>query len=162
METLFTSLPNTFLGWMAVITLFVVGSVAVYGLFDKQIRERRKDGNASEDRLIDILKKTVDELETKVNKQTKDIDELTTEVNKLRIDNEKYLSILQGRDAETKEFYKQAFESMKLAHDTHDVVTTLAKNMEVANNNTTRLIDLLGRHIEAIDHAASAAVGGKK
>ena len=156
MNEFLTSLPNTGLGWIALIGFFVFGAVAVYGLFDKRSIERKKEVDGSEDRLIDILQKTVKELEVKVNKQSEDIEELSLEVEELRKENKKYIEIFQGRDEETKKFYEQAFESMKLARDTHDAVTTLVKNMEVTNTNATKLIELLGKHLEVLSkHSAS-------
>lgn len=136
---------------MAIITFVIVGAFAVYGIWDKVKRDRQKDTDGTEDRLIDLLKKTVDELEKKVNKQTTDIAELTKKVTHLERENETLVRVLQGRDEQTKEFYKQAFDSMKLAQQTHDVVTTLAKNMEVSNTNTTKLIELMGKHLDVME-----------
>jgi hypothetical protein len=152
MQEILTSLPNTFIGWIGVLTVLVFGAVAIYGLFDKRQRERRKETDGSEDRLMDILSKTVTELQKKVDKQTSDIDGLIKEVGELKRDNEKYIKIFQGRDETTTKFYEQAFESMKLAKDTHDAVTTMVKNMEVTNTNATKLIELLGKHLEVLDH----------
>lgn len=152
METFFQSLPNSFIGWAGVLTFFVVGAVAFYGLWDKTSRDRRKDGNASEDRLIDLLKKTVDELERKMNKQTIDIEELSKKITHLEKENETLVKVLQGRDEQTQTFYKQAVESMKVAAETHDVVSTLAKNIEVTNTNTTKLIELMGKHLDHMDN----------
>jgi len=124
-------------------------------LFDKRSRERKKEVDGSEDRLIDILNKTVNELQKKVDKQSGDIENLIQEVGELKRDNEKYIDIFKGRDESTKEFYKQGFESMKLARETHDAVSTMVKNMEITNQNASKLIELLGKHLEVLDHKTS-------
>jgi predicted RNase H-like nuclease (RuvC/YqgF family) len=132
--------------------LIIAGGIALYGLWDKSARERRKEVDGNEDRLIDLLKQTVDQLETKVNKQTTDIENLTKKVSDLERENETLIKVLQGRDDDTKKFQQQAFEAMKISRETHDIVTTLAKNMEVTNNAITKLIDLIGKHVDVLDH----------
>lgn len=130
--------------------VIIAGALAVYGLWDKTARERKKDVDGSEDRLIDLLKQTVDALEKKVDKQTRDLEELTKKVDDLEKENETLVRVLQGRDDKMQEFYKQAFESMKLSRETHDVVTTLAKNMEVTNSAITKLIELVGKQVDVL------------
>lgn len=106
-----------------VLVVVVVGALYVVGLW------KGKKDNA-DDRLINILKETVDALEEKVTKQGQEIEELTEEVAELRRDNKHYLDVLQGRDAQTQEFYKQSFESMKVSKETHALVTSLASTLE--------------------------------
>lgn len=154
MHELLTTLPGTALGWIALIGFFVFGAVALYGLFDKRAMERKKEVDGSEDRLIDILQKTVKELEVKVNKQTEDIEELSLEVEELRKENKKYIEIFQGRDNETKEFYKRAYATMDIAHQTHDVVTTVAESIKNTNSAMEKLINVIEKSIEATSKVA--------
>jgi len=135
-----------------IVTLVVGGAVAVYGLWDKNVRDRRKDGDQSEDRLIDLLKKTVDELEKKVNQQAADIKVITTKMQHLEKENQTLVKVLQGRDDATQQFYRQMLESIKVTQSTHDTVTTLAKSVQDTVTNMTRLIELLSRHLEVLDH----------
>ncbi len=159
MKEFLTSLPSTFGGWIVMIGFFVFGAVAIYGLFDKRFKERSKEKtdelDKSEDRLIDVLQKTVTQLETKVNKQTADIEHLTQEVNELKRDNQKYIEIFQGRDSETKKFYESGYAAMKLLNDTHDAVTTMAKSIEDTNKALQALIDLFGKSIDVVGKVAT-------
>lgn len=137
---------------IAIVTLIVAGAFAVYGLWDKNARERRRESDTSEDRLIDLLKKTVDELEKKVNKQTTDIETLTKQMKHLEKENETLVKVLQGRDDQTQQFYKQMLDSIKVAQSTHDTVTTLAKSVQDTVINMTKLIELLSQHLQVLDH----------
>lgn len=154
MENIFTTLPSTALGWIALIGFFVFGAVAVYGLFDKRASERKKEVDGSEDRLIDILKKTVDELEKKVDQQTLDIEELSGEVEELRKENRKYIEIFQGRDEQTKEFYKQAYAAMDTIKQSHDILTTVAESIKNTNSAMEKLIGVIEKSIEATSKVA--------
>lgn len=156
MNEIISSLPSTLIGWVAVIILLIAGAVALYGLWDKKVKERQRDVDGSEDRLIDILKETVDQLEIKVDKQTKDIEMLTRQVQELTSERKTLLDILQGRDDQTQTFYKQANDSMAVVHETHDVVTTLATSIQNTNVNMAKLIDLLGKHLEVLDRAGTS------
>jgi len=161
MEQFLTTIPGTVAAWVVVITLVIGGVLVVIGLWDKKVKERKKETDGSEDRLIEILQTTVNELEKKVDQQTKDIEGLTKTVEELKRDNEKYIDIFKGRDGQTQQFYKEGFEAMKIANLTHDVVTTMAEsvkntneNLKSTNENINKLIDLLGKHLEVSDHAS--------
>jgi predicted RNase H-like nuclease (RuvC/YqgF family) len=147
METFFSQ-PNTFLGWAGIISLVVFGAVAIYGLFDKRNKERTKEVNGSEDRLIDILQKTVSELETKVNKQSKDIENLTVEVHELKKDNEKYIKIFQGRDDATKEYQAKGLEAISKIDEMHNSMSTLVESIKNTNSAMEKLISLVGKSMD--------------
>ena len=129
-----------------VLAISVIGISYVFGLFKKN-----KDND--DDRLINILKSTVDELERTVKKQTIDIEKLTKDVESFKTENGVLTKLLQGRDEQTQRFYEQGFEAMKITNQIHDTVTTLAESMKTNNENTSRLIDLLEQHLAVIDHS---------
>lgn len=120
---------------MSVGAVFAV--VVVGGLYALGIIKKKKD--EEDDRLINILKGTVDALETKVNNQKKEhdetvtvlsnkIDHLTKKLTELEKENETLVKVLQGRDAQTQEFYKKAFEAMEISKATHSAVLEMSKN----------------------------------
>lgn len=148
MEKFFTTIPGIVISLGAILAVIVTGSLYVLGLWKKG-----KDG--ADDRLIKILQTTVDELERTVKKQTVDIEMLVKEVGEIRTENKLLKELNTGRDEATKEFYKQAFESMKTVRDTHNTITTLAGEMKINNENSTRLIGLLEKHLDALDHTAN-------
>lgn len=134
--------------YIAIATLVVAGGVALYGLWDKSSRERRKDVNEEEDRLITLLQETVKELEKKVVKQGQDIENLSKKVGDLEHENEILVKVLQGRDEQTKEFYKQAYESMKTTNETFKIVSKLAEGFAQSNANIEKLISIIGDQVK--------------
>lgn len=132
-----TQLPNSPIGWIGLTIAAIVGGFTAYMFYNKN-----KDG--ADDRLINILKETVDALEEKVNKQSNDIAALTKKVDELEKENETLVSVLQGRDKSTLEFQKQMLEAMRVGMETNG----LAKQNSEALN---RLTDLISAHIVAIE-----------
>lgn len=115
----------------------VLGIVALFGVFDKRRREIRNEENGTEDRVIKLLKTEVEELTKKVNKQTADLENLTAEVEKLKAENHTLVQVLQGKDAATIQFQKDAYMAMGQIKDlvatskqTSESVTKLATLME--------------------------------
>ncbi len=142
--------------WMSNLAIVAVAIsvvvMAVYTFFNK----KKKDDVDAEDRLIDILKKTVDELSTKVDGQGKEIVELREAITDLESENEKLVEILQGRDEKTQEFYRQAFEAFKVMQDTQATVKALSQSFVDTNKNIESLVTLMSKHVDVIDHSISA------
>jgi hypothetical protein len=136
--------------FMTIATAIVVGGVAIFGIWDRKQRDRRKEVDGEEDRLIDILNKTVGELEKRVTKQDEDIRLLTKKVMELDHENSILIKVLQGRDEETQKFYKEAYEAMKVIHDSHDVLTTVAESMKITSSTIGKLIDLSSKQTDVI------------
>lgn len=141
---------SQFGAYIAIATVIVAGAVALYGLWDKSARDRRKQVDGEEDRLIEILSTTVKELEKKVDKQDADIKELTRKVNSLEHENDMLIKVLQGRDEQTQKFYEQAFETMKISRETHALVTQIAETKKDTNENIKKLLELMSKHIDVI------------
>lgn len=136
--------------YIAIATVLVAGGVALYGLWDKSARDRRKQVDDEEDRLIEILSTTVKELEKKVDQQDKDIKALTKKVDDLESENNTLIRVLQGRDEDTKKFYEQAFETMKISRETHAIVVEIAHTKKDTNENMKKLIELMSKYIDVI------------
>lgn len=122
-------------------TVFAI--VVVGGLYLLGIIKGKKDNE--DDRLITILKETVDALEKKVDDQKREydtivtslstkIDTLTTKVQKLEEENETLVKVLQGRDEQTQLFYKEAFKAFEL--------------VETMNKNQADFLKLLSEHFK--------------
>ena len=142
-------LPETLSGWVGVIViaipLSVGGMFALFGLFDKSRSERKKANDVADDRLINLLQQTVTELEGKVNKQDIDIKALTVVVESLKTKNQTLVEVLQGRDGQTQEFYKQAYDIFGVAKETNGLVKKTNENIET-------LIGLMNRHLQVIEN----------
>ena len=147
-EHFFATIPGIIVGVGAVLSVASIGFLYVIGVI------RGKKDNA-DDRLINILKTTVDELESKVNKQTTDISELTKEVHALKRDNEMLTKLLQGRDDQTQDFYKKGFAAMDTITQSHDILTTMAESIKNTNVAMVKLIELLGKSVDVVGSIAT-------
>jgi len=150
METLIASSP--YVAVIGGIAIVVVGIAAGMYMLDQWRDKKKKVKDDADDRLKGILEKTVQELSGKVEKLEKREQELTKEVAELRKENANYLAILQGRDQQTQEFYKQAAEAMQISKETHTLVKTLAESVSGTNATMKKLIELLSKHVDVPDH----------
>ncbi len=137
MNEFLTQLPQSPIAWVGLIFATVGAGFAAYLVYTKQ-----RDG--VDDRLITLLKETVDALDEKVNKQSKDIEELTTKVNDLEKENGTLIEILQGRDKNTLEFQKQMLETMRVVMETNCLAKHTSEKIGV-------LVDLMERHLNAVE-----------
>lgn len=138
MESLITQLP--YAGIIISIVVIILGTSAGLYMLDAFRSKKTIEQNAADDRLNNLLEKTVQELSKKVGDLENRERELTKEVRELRKENERYLSILQGRDKDTQEFYKKSIESIEMAKSTHEMVQTLLTTMTETNKNLEELI----------------------
>lgn len=136
--------PDSFIGWMAASGIVIAGGVAAYGQIDKIWRERKKIDGDADDRLISILKQTVEELEVKINTQAQKIENLTHEIDKMKEENKTLVSVLQGRDGQTIKFQEQVLSAVTKGLETHEIVRS-------TNSNVERLCSLMEQHMKAIE-----------
>lgn len=122
-ESLIGSLP--FGEVIAGMIVLVLGIAAAIFALDNYKDKKKKTANETDDRLIVLLQTTVNELEKKVNKQTNDIIQLSKKLDSLEKENETLVKVLQGRDTQTQEFYKQAFHAMKISEETNELMKKL-------------------------------------
>ncbi len=101
------SFVSQFGGWIGLIAAAVVSITYIISLFSKSSRELKKEESDTAKDVIDLLSTKVTVLEGKVNELELKVDELTTENRTLR-------DVLQGRDGETKQFYKDAYSAMEI------------------------------------------------
>jgi len=137
MEAFFTTIPGVIIaiaGSIAIIATAVFYGVGVF---------KGKSDNA-DDRLINILKETVDQLEIKVNQQSKDIESLTKKVDELEKENGTLIEVLQGRDKNTLDFQRQMLEAMKIGMETNGLAKHTAEKL-------TELMDMMGDHLKAVE-----------
>lgn len=136
--------PDSFLGWMGALAIIIAGGVAIYGQADRMWRDRKKTDGDADDRLINILKQTVEELTVKVETQNQKIADLTVKVDSLERDNKTLTTVLQGRDGQTIEFQKQVLAAVVKGNQTHEIVSS-------TNANVERLCKLMEAHMKVIE-----------
>lgn len=121
MET-FLGLPDSIAGWIGIIGVIVVGGVAVWGLIDKAMRDRRKDAIDAADDVIVVLKEKVEILEKKVKTLEDEQSVHIKQITELRATNETLTKILQGRDDRTLDFQRVVIESTQNVAEIHEIV----------------------------------------
>lgn len=95
--------------WYGTVSAIVIGLVALYGIY-------KGTSDRASDRLIGILKTTVDEMEKKITDLETQQKVLTTDIDNLKTTNKTLVDILQGRDSKTVEMYtmtKTTFENVE-------------------------------------------------
>lgn len=148
-----------FKNWQAITFLggaFVVGCIALWGVFDSRTKQRRKELDDQEDRLmrlykdeIDQLKKKQEESEKQVSemsdKYTKEIRELRDKIVKVNGENEILKALLEGRDKTSIEFQKQGFDAIKR---TQTIEKTINVGFKTMNANIERLAKAIEKHLK--------------
>lgn len=142
-----SQLPNSPIGWIGLTIAAIAGGFGAYMVYNRQ-----KDG--SDDRLINILKETVDALEAKVNKQSDDIEALTKKVDDLEKENGTLIEVLQGRDKNTLDFQKQMLEAMKIGMETNGLAKETATKLG-------ELMTIMGSHLKAVEKLQKMDRGGE-
>lgn len=167
MEALINQVPYG--GVVAGIVIVILGIAAGMYMLDSYRSKKKKEEDGDEDRLIGILQTTVKELEGKVDKLVAREKELTKEVSDLSKENKTLLAVLQGRDQQTQEFYKQGFESMKRSEQMFETmktlvesVATLSKSIEKNNEMTADFVKTIKEHFLTIEKAALTGVVNKQ
>lgn len=154
MSELLSTIPGTIIGIGIVAAGIIAGFLYLTSVYSQQKRAIKDEGAKDEDRLIDILQKTVNELEKQVNQQTKDIEELSSEVSKLRTENKTLLEILQGRDKQTQLFYEEGFKAMKEASEILTIVKDVKETVTAKNESINKLIATVADNAKIILEAA--------
>lgn len=130
--------------WFGIVALAMVGIFAVYGLFIKQKKETHEEGDKADDRLISLLKGTVEALEKKVA-TLEGLQKINSqEIEELKTENEVMRKILQGKDIATLEYQKQGLQAMKDLKETLAFVSSNARSMD-------RLMTILTDHLEFVE-----------
>lgn len=125
-STIISIIPN----WAVYLGLGVLGLFAAWGIFDKARQYRKKQSDAADDRLIDLLQKTVDKLTGDVGEYKKEVHDLREEVDAVKKENAGLREILQGRDKDTVQFQADMRVGMgSINKNIENLVATLDKHL---------------------------------
>ena len=127
------------LGVLAVIGVIVVGAVALWGVIDRKIRDRRKEALDGADDVINILKEKVEVLTTRVNDLEDEQEEHIRQIRELKATNETLTRILQGRDEATLAFQREVLASVKISGETNGMVRNVETQVGKMADAMTRL-----------------------
>jgi len=145
MEHLASQLPSTIVGWLGIITLIIVGAVAVWGVIDKTMRDRRKEALEAADGLINTLKEQIETLTGRVDDLEEEQELHIKQLTELKATNELLTKILQGRDETTLAFQRQMLEAVKIGSETNSIV----RNTE---SQIGKLTEAIGSLVNVLEH----------
>lgn len=139
MQELIASLPSTFLGWIGILTVVIVGILGAWGIFDRTMRDRRKDALDGADDIIGVLEKKIQLLEGRVTELENEREIHTTQITELKATNETLTKILHGRDETTMAFQHRVLEATGTAKETNGIVKKMEESVKTMAEAMTRL-----------------------
>ena len=141
MEYIFTQLPSNAIGWLTLLGFVAVGAVAIWGIIDKTVRDRRKDALEAADSLIHTLNERIDGLETRINDLEEERDAQATQITELKATNELLTKILQGRDESTLAFQREVLAAVKIGVETNGIVKKTEEHLGTLAKSISELAD---------------------
>lgn len=140
--------------------LFVVGLVAMYGVFDKKMKSKIVEEDGLDDRIRALYKEESDAQSKKISILTSKLEGLEKDIEKMLNENRLFKDIFQGRDSQTIEFQKQGFEAMKTTGDMKILMieqkqVSLENKREImmVNKNVERLALAIEKHLKVIQES---------
>jgi len=141
-------MPADYTNLISIITLIVVGLLAIPAVFDKTRRDRAKLASEETTELINILKEKIDALESRVKTAEENAAQAKIEVADIKKENNRLIEILQGRDQNTQEYQKLGVQAMQTAFETHKAVLANGHKIEAVNKNVERLATAIESHLD--------------
>lgn len=138
-------------GWVSIITLQVAGLIAIYGIFDSKYRERQKEQNAQEDRIISLYKTEVSALKEKLTTYDNDLKTMRNELSRLSGENTLLRDLLTGKDKDTAEWRGRTEDAMQLVAEIGKLAVANGKKTDAAiklQNETNKNIMTLAKSID--------------
>jgi len=137
-------LPTTLFDWLSLIGLVTLGLFAIVGVVDRVRRERDSDANKTDDRLISLLKSSVEALERKVADLETLQQQNQVKLEELETRNKILEQVFQGKDAQTQEFYRRGFQEMD---KTEQLIMITSKT----NENVEKLYKAIEKHLATLE-----------
>jgi glutamine synthetase type III len=138
--------------------IFFTGLVAVYGIFDKKMKNRIKEAGDLDEKVRTLYREESDAQAKKISELTSKMAELEKSMEKIISENKIMKEIFQGRDGQTLEFQKQGFEAIKTAAEIKSMVleqrTISLQNKDGilnVNKNVERLAKAIEKHLQSIE-----------
>lgn len=139
---------------ITIVTLEVAGLVAIYGIFDSKYKQREKEKDQQEDRIIALYKVEVGQLNERINAQDTTLQTMRTELASMSGENKLMRDLLTGRDADTAKWRTRTEESMTLISEIGKLAVANGKKMDAAlagisqsSQNIERLAVSIEKHL---------------
>lgn len=137
---------------VGLIIALVVGLIAIYGLFDKKVKDKLGEENTLEDRIRNLYKEESDAQTKKITDLTEKVNSLEKEMTRVSDENKVFKDVFQGRDSQTLEFQRQGFDAIKKANELHAMLVEQKEIALQTNKNIERLATAIEKYLK----------GGKK
>ena len=131
----------TFIGWM------IAGALGIYGVFNRQRKDRQREDDQTATNLITNLKTTTElqekeliQLRSKEVEQGKQIAHLQGQVKVLS-------EILQGRDPSMQEFLKRAPDLIVMAKENNGLAKENSQAIVNLTKSITSLVDQMSKKV---------------
>ena len=121
-----------------------LGILVIIGLFDKIKKQRKKEVDKTDDRLITLLKDQVNALERKVENQSVKIKKTEKQIKALQVENEILRNVLQGRD-------EAALEAIAKVNQVLDITRQNGINVIKVNKSIEKLYSAIERHLKKME-----------
>lgn len=126
------SIPMPPIDIVGILSLAVIGLLALFGLFNRAGKQKADETNKADDRLIGLLQGTVSQLEKKVGEQASLIKSMGDRMTALESDNKLMRDLLQGRDERTQMLIDKGLETL----------SALSELMTTVQDTNTKVNDL--------------------
>ena len=137
-------LPNNPQDWFEWIVILILGGFSLFQVFGGGILKVREQSDKADDRLIKLLKDTVEELERKVKDLDTKLNLTNADLVKYRTENDMMTKVLQGRDVASLEYQNKALDAMKKVDAVLSIVTENSTQVK-------SLCVLIERHLQALE-----------
>lgn len=122
------------------VALAITGIFAVLGLVDRAWRDRSKESDAAEDRLRELYKEEISQLQTRLEGQDDKISKLEGKYNHLLSENKILKDLIMDKD-EASNAHRQRV--IKILNHTTETI----KMMEVQNQHIEKIYEIIKNHI---------------
>lgn len=155
---LIAGLPNTLMGWVAIVALVVIAGVNLYTQLNPTLRARRREIDEMDEEMINKLREKLGMREDEL-KEARDRDiAREKELSHIKGQYSTVIEILQGRDETTQKVMKQApeiFEVAKhtneLSKETHRTLNGLATTVMEIGTGMKALTDEVSKLTKALE-----------
>ena len=143
--------------WLSVITVEIIGLVAVYGLFDNKYRERQREKDEQEDRIIKLYQTEVEQLKNKLDTYEAELKLLRSDISKMSGENKIMRDLLTGRDMDTSAWRERTEKSMDLTTEIGMLAVANGKKMDACLQTVQTCSMMIERLAISIEKSTKAA-----
>lgn len=132
---------------IAGVLAIVLGGIFVFlNYFDKVKKDRQKEADALDEKIISRLKEDVRLQGESITLLQTEVKQVREENIKLATENKTLTKILQGRDENSEALQLEAFKAIKQVETIHEAVVTITSQ----NSRTNHNIETLNKSIESL------------